>query len=244
MKKPDERIALSYSEGEKPIRAFVLGEDGVAVKASEAAPVGIVGARETTVQRPDLDSRQNSVERLTADAVEQMVIAAAKREGVDPKFAVAIAKIESRFNQFAYSEDGAIGVMQLMPGTASALGVQNPWDAVQNINGGVRYLKELTAEFRHPLLVAAAYHSGPQAVRDAQGIPKGPRTAGYMVALLNDFYDIYGSSAVAVSPVATTKNSPSENQTAAISGDDTALEETPASNSVGKWDHGFVMHLD
>ncbi|MEY9785379.1 lytic transglycosylase domain-containing protein [Sinorhizobium fredii] len=217
-------------------KKFVIGDDGVAVKADEATPAALVGSRESKLQRPDIinasaaieaseeavaakemglsaDPRMAQVERFSTAQIEKMIAEVAIKEGVDPKFALVIAKVESRFNQFAQSEDGAMGVMQLMPETAADLGVENPWDAAQNIQGGIKYLKALTAEFQHPLLVAAAYHSGPQAVHDAQGIPRGPRTAGYMVALLNGFYDIYGSSGAAARAPASKKNRGSSMET-------------------------------
>ena len=123
--------------------------------------------------------------------LERIINDEARSQGVNPAFVLIIAQIESGLNIRAISSDGAIGVMQLMPETAAELGVENPYDPEQNIKGGVRYLKQLENEFKHPLLIAAAYHSGPQAVRDTKGIPKGPKMAAYIVKLLNEFYQIY-----------------------------------------------------
>lgn len=164
--------------------------------------------------------------------------------GVDPQFTHIIADIESSFNQFFVSEKGAVGVMQLMPETATELGVVNSYDAAQNIRGGVSYLKQLLSEFGNPLMAAAAYHSGPQSVRDANGIPQGSRTAKYMVRILNDYYGIANSnfnpsSADSVETVQSTKDRPAP--LAANSGENNKpLQE----GNPEHWDAGFVLHLE
>lgn len=88
--------------------------------------------------------------------------------GVDPNLAMAVASAESGFSQSAVSSAGAIGVMQLMPGTAAGMGV-NPNDVAQNIQGGVRYLAQMLATFGGDAAAAlAAYNWGPGNVQNAQ----------------------------------------------------------------------------
>lgn len=111
--------------------------------------------------------------------------AAADRHGVDPAFALAIAKNESGFRQAAVSPKGARGVMQLMPGTAARYGA-DPRDLGQNIEAGVRYLRDLAEQFNgDPALVAAAYNAGEQAVvKHGWRIPPYRETQQYVPRVL------------------------------------------------------------
>lgn len=113
--------------------------------------------------------------------IARMVEEEAIRQGVDPNFAMAIAEQESRFRQSARSGVGAIGVMQLMPGTAAEVGV-NPYDTRDNIRGGVKYIKKLQGMFGNRTdLVAAGYNAGPhrQSLRNGR-IPNIPETQDYV----------------------------------------------------------------
>ena len=206
----NQRIAAGFGDGvngrEKTI---VVGGDGVAEPLADANNLALSVTKLEVVDRPDLSLLVGSRHSTGVDGLvdktpaysQAEIVAAIQTEsvkvGIDPNFALLIAQIESRNDQFALSEDGAIGIMQLMPGTAKDLGVENPWDALQNIRGGVSYLAQLFAEFSDPLIVAAAYHSGPESVRQNQGIPDGPRTALYVVRVLNEYVQIYRKAAPA-----------------------------------------------
>lgn len=116
-----------------------------------------------------------------------LIKTAAEKYGLDPRLLSAVAEVESGFNQAAVSPVGAIGVMQLMPSTAAALGV-NPYDAAQNIDGGAHYLRQQLDSFGGDVRKAlAAYNAGPQAVRDHNGIPPYAETEMY-VATIMDLY--------------------------------------------------------
>lgn len=123
----------------------------------------------------------------TADesTVAKMLTDAATKYGLSDKLVNAIAEAESNKNQSAISSAGAIGVMQLMPDTAAALGV-NPYDIAQNIDGGAKYIRQMLDNFGGDVQKAiAAYNAGPQAVRDYGGIPPYAETQNYVERVLD-----------------------------------------------------------
>ena len=110
-----------------------------------------------------------------------VINAAATRTGVPATLIAAVAKQESGFNAGAVSKAGAEGVMQLMPATAKSLGVTNPLDAVQSINGGADYLASLLNRFGgNTTLALAAYNAGPGAVLKYGGVPPYAETQSYV----------------------------------------------------------------
>lgn len=116
---------------------------------------------------------------------------ASAKYGVEKDLIRAVMKQESSFNPTAISKSGAQGLMQLMPGTADALSVKNPFDIIQNINGGVQYLKDQLTHFKGDVSLAlAAYNAGPSSVEKYGGIPPYAETEDY-VQKVTEYYNQY-----------------------------------------------------
>ena len=126
----------------------------------------------------------------SAGSLEDIFKEASALCGVSEELLKAVAKAESNFNPSAVSKAGAMGVMQLMPGTARSLGVSDPFDARQNILGGAKYLKEQLERFGGSVSLAlAAYNAGPGNVEKYGGIPPFEETQNYVKKILADLGD-------------------------------------------------------
>jgi soluble lytic murein transglycosylase-like protein len=148
----------------------------------EDAPAGIKAASAT--------AENHAVPQQNAIPVDlnQVVSAASGRYRLDPDLVNSVIRAESGFNVRAVSRKGAQGLMQLMPGTASKLGVPNAFDPEANVEGGTKYLRELLERYNFDLVKAlAAYNAGPQRVEQYGGVPPYYETRAYVARIVRDF---------------------------------------------------------
>jgi len=121
----------------------------------------------------------------SSGGVRQLVDQLSREHGLDPKLMDALIRVESGYDPRAVSHKGAMGLMQLMPATATRLGIRNPFDPEQNIRGGMREFARLVDRYRGDLQLAlAAYNAGEAAVAQYRGIPPYRETRNYVSRIL------------------------------------------------------------
>jgi len=161
---------------------------GLAAAPLEAGGEGSVRA----VQSVRADRRTGRLVRVTefrtpagrrvpaAQAVRPLVEQTAKKHAVDPELVDAVIRAESGYDPAAVSPKGAAGLMQLMPATARQMGARNRFDLTENLEAGVKLLKQLRERYGDDRLALAAYNAGEGAVRKYNGVPPYRETAEYV----------------------------------------------------------------
>jgi soluble lytic murein transglycosylase-like protein len=170
--------ALAAAERIQRLQALLAQVEHRAPATGSASPTSSTFAS-------TLDAAQAGASPTTGAAYAPLIEQAAARYGLDPAVLYGLIQQESGFDPSARSSAGALGLTQLMPSTAASLGVAEPLDAVQSIEGGARYLSGLLHQFAGNTADAlAAYNAGPGAVQQYGGVPPYPETQQYVTKVL------------------------------------------------------------
>ncbi len=163
-------------------------------RASVAAPLGSPRAEAAkslsskSWPAKSWSTKSGSAKFVPAPALNQVVNSASAAYHLDPDLVNSVIHAESGFNSHAVSPKGARGLMQLMPGTANHLGVNDAFDPQANVTGGSRYLRELLERYNFDLVKAlAAYNAGPQRVEQYRGVPPFRETRAYVARIVHEY---------------------------------------------------------
>jgi Transglycosylase SLT domain len=157
---------------------------GAASTNSGAATINAVAKPTPTAPAP----QPGKARTLTPEELQAAVNAASDKHLLDADLINSVIRAESGFNARAVSPKGARGLMQLMPQTATNLGVGNAFDAKDNVDGGTRYLRWLLERYNYDLVKAlAAYNAGPRRVEQYRGVPPYHETRAYVARIIKDY---------------------------------------------------------
>jgi soluble lytic murein transglycosylase-like protein len=182
---------VSYLDSEGR-RVFINADPNPPARVTKTSLRGFKSAAGTTpftTQSPAASLELAAAELANRQKIETMIHEVSARYNVDPALIRAVIETESNWNSKAISRKGALGLMQLVPGTARQLGVNNAFDPKQNLDGGVRYLHSLLERYNGDLDRAlAAYNAGPGAVDRARGVPRYRETRDYVQKVTDSYF--------------------------------------------------------
>ena len=184
--------AVQSIEKEDYFKEILKSSEGVASKFKLAAPLTTPSSATPVAAAPslpvDLSELEELSEKPSKSQLLDMVSQISEKYDMDENLINAVIKQESGFKTNAVSKAGAKGLMQLMPQTAKALGVTDPFNPVQNVDGGVRYLKNMMDKYNGNLILAlAAYNAGPGNVDKYNGVPPFTETQNYVKSILANY---------------------------------------------------------
>ena len=171
--------------------SLLLNPESLKVKAELAKPAedtDTTPANIKSITNTNIPIINNGYTTPSKNQLTNMISEISEKHGVDEKLVKALIRQESGFNPKAKSKAGAMGLMQLMPATAKGLGVTDAYNPVQNVDGGVRYLKSMLEKYNGNVILAlAAYNAGPGAVDKYDGVPPYKETQNYVKNILANY---------------------------------------------------------
>jgi hypothetical protein len=163
-------------------------EKDLTLSAPVPVPAPAVAASHATIAAPFGSAKTDFAKSGSAPALNEVVNTASAAYHLDPDLVNSVIHAESGFNARAVSPKGAGGLMQLMPGTANQLGVNDVFDPQANVTGGSRYLRELLERYNFDIVKAlAAYNAGPERVEQYRGVPPFRETRAYVARIVHEY---------------------------------------------------------
>ncbi len=174
-----KRLSGSLSESDSPPVSF--SDIFNSVSGNSGQPLNFVTNNPVNAAKTSAPASGNA-----SGNIDILINRAAQKYNLNPNLIRSVIKAESSFRSDAVSHAGAMGLMQLMPGTAKSLGVTDPFDPAQNIDGGSKYLRQMMDMFGDVKLALAAYNAGPGNVQKYNGIPPFQETQNYVPKVLSE----------------------------------------------------------